>query len=260
LRRVIWKKLLKESEKSSPEFLSPDVNLPNLNSLGINSLSDLKNLDRNTLTQLYQNLSVLLGLDNTKSQVLYIRGLEHRDFKVHMLYNIFSNFGNILKIIFIRSKGAALIEFENLEYSTISKDYLNNIVFMGKPLRIYYSNYSMINLSKKNCEGYTAEDVYIGNPKNFRFKKNKNISINPPSSTLHISNLMRECCFDDVMRSYFSPFGRVEAIKFLFMENNKNMCLLRYSSMEESLNAMAYLHDIDIGGRKIQISFTRSKI
>ena len=73
-----------------------------------------------------------------KSSVLYIRGLEHKDFKVSMLYNIFSNFGNILKIIHTRSKGAALIEFENADYSTIAKDYLNNIVFMGKPLRLFF--------------------------------------------------------------------------------------------------------------------------
>ena len=61
-----------------------------------------------------------------------------------MLYNIFSNFGNILKIIFIRSKAAALIEFENCDYSTISKDYLNNILFMGKPLKVKYYEYFII--------------------------------------------------------------------------------------------------------------------
>ena len=70
--------------------------------------------------------------------MLYIQGLEYKDIKINMLYNIFSNFGNILKIIFIRSKAAALIEFENYEYSTISKDYLNNIVFMGKTLRVKF--------------------------------------------------------------------------------------------------------------------------
>jgi len=241
-----------QSSQSSFDF-NP-VTLGNLN------LQDLKNLDRNALTQLYQDLSIFLGMDNNKSQVLYIRGLENKDFRVHMLYNVFSNFGNILKIIFIRSKAAALIEFENVEYSTISKDYLNNIVFMGKPLRIYYSNYSVINLSKKNCKDYPVEDVFIGNPRNYRFKKTKNISINPPSSTLHISNLMREICHEELIRKYFCQFGRVEAIKFLFMDNNKNMCLLRMASIEESLNAMAHLHDTDIGGRKIQISFTRSKI
>ena len=59
------------------------------------------------------------------------------------------------------------------------------------------------------------------------------------------------------------------------MENSKNMCLLRMASVEESLNAMAHLHDFDLLGRydlglplvlkynllrRIQISFTRSKV
>jgi len=44
------------------------------------------------------------------------------------------------------------------------------------------------------------------------------------------------------------------------MEKNINMCQLRMASIEEALNAMAYIHDLEIGGRKMQISFTRSKI
>ncbi len=115
-------------------------------------LNNLGQMNRNTLNQLYNNLSVLLGkgtnhepnshllepdnFENKKSQVLYVKGLENPNIRVQMLYNIFSNFGNILKIIFIRSKGVALLEFESAECSTVSKDYLNNIVFMGKPLRV----------------------------------------------------------------------------------------------------------------------------
>ena len=70
----------------------------------------------------------------------------------------------------------------------------------------------MINL-RKNLKENTSEDIFIGNMKTFRFKKNKNISINSPSSTLHISNLVREICSEDLMRKFFSQFGRVEGIK-----------------------------------------------
>ena len=66
-----------------------------------------------------------------------MKGLEDENIKVQMLYNIFSNFGNIKKIIFIRRQAAALIEYETVEYATKAKDYLNNIVFMGKPLRVF---------------------------------------------------------------------------------------------------------------------------
>ena len=37
--------------------------------------------------------------------------------------------------------------------------------------------------------------------------------------------------------------------RFLFGENNKNMCLLKMASIEESLNAIAYVHDNEVGGR-----------
>jgi RNA recognition motif-containing protein len=53
-----------------------------------------------------------------------------------MLYNIFSNFGNIKKIIFIRRQAAALIEYETVEFAAKAKEDLSNIVFMGKPLRV----------------------------------------------------------------------------------------------------------------------------
>jgi len=33
------------------------------------------------------------------------------------------------------------------------------------------------------------------------------------------------------------------------MDNNRNMCFVRMASMEESLAAMANLHDFDLGGR-----------
>ena len=46
---------------------------------------------------------------------------------------------------------------------------------------------------------------------------------------------------------FFMKF--IYVFRFIFGDNNKNMCLLRLASIEESLNAMAYLHDSDISGR-----------
>ena len=33
------------------------------------------------------------------------------------------------------------------------------------------------------------------------------------------------------------------------MENTKNMCLIKFSNLDESFLAMSYLHDTDMGGR-----------
>jgi len=235
---------------------------PALSGLGNIDYNDLSTMNKGALDQIYQNLSSLLGkgVENKESAVLYVKGLEDENIKVQMLYNIFSNFGNIKKIIFIRRQAAALIEYETVEYATKAKDYLNNIVFMGKPLRIYYSFHPIINLKNKKSGKDSSEEIFLGAPKTFRFKKTKLLSMNPPSSTLHVSNLPKEICSEEIMRNAFAPFGRIEAIQFKFMDNNRNMCLIRMASMEESLNAMAHLHDLDLGGRPMQISFTKSKI
>jgi hypothetical protein len=91
-------------------------------------------------------MSYLQESDNHKSSVLYVRGLENKELKITMIYNLFSNFGNIVKIIFIKNKSSALIEYENVEYATVAKDFLNNMSFFGNQMRIYFSNYHNINL------------------------------------------------------------------------------------------------------------------
>jgi len=37
------------------------------------------------------------------------------------------------------------------------------------------------------------------------------------------------------------------------------MCLLKLESVEESLAAIAFLHNFEIDGRKLQISFSKNK-
>ena len=74
--------------------------------------------------------------EDKKSPIIYVKGLVHRDFKVNMVYNMFSNFGNIQKIIFVKSKGAALIEYENSEYGAFAKDYMNNVPLLGVSVKV----------------------------------------------------------------------------------------------------------------------------
>lgn len=58
-----------------------------------------------------------------------------------------------------------------------------------------------------------GEEILVPNPKTYRFKKNKNISINPPSATLHISNLAPEVCNEEAMKAFFGPYGTVLALQ-----------------------------------------------
>jgi len=72
--------------------------------------------------------------------------------------------------------------------------------------------------------------------------------------------LKKETCRIEVIADVFSPFGKIENFKLMMQNNFKNMCLLKYSTVEEAINAVAHLHEKEICGRGIKISFTRSKI
>lgn len=88
------------------------------------------------------NFNVFAG---EASKVLFIKGLEDPKIKVQVIYNLFSNFGNISKIIYMRNKNGALIEFQSVEYATIAKDFLNNLNFFSNYLRVISFFFLIIN-------------------------------------------------------------------------------------------------------------------
>lgn len=68
------------------------------------------------------------------SKVLYLGGITNEKISLEILNNLLSNYGNVVKIIMLRNKLSALVEFENKQYATDTKEILNNIRLMGNTL------------------------------------------------------------------------------------------------------------------------------
>jgi len=63
---------------------------------------------------------------------------------------------------------------------------------------------------------------------------------------------VKDVCKDrSILYNQFTKYVQVEDMKFVFGENNRNMCLVKVPSIEEALKAMAHMHNVDFGGRKI---------
>lgn len=56
-----------------------------------------------------------------------------------------------------------------------------------------------------------STELYIGNPRTFRFRESKKISINPPSRVLHLSNIAREIYSEEKIAEVFK--SKVTVIK-----------------------------------------------
>lgn len=54
------------------------------------------------------------------------------------VYNLFSNYGNIDKVVF--KANTIYVQFENIEFAVIVKDYLQNMVLEENILRLSFAN------------------------------------------------------------------------------------------------------------------------
>jgi len=191
-----------------------------------------------------------------QSPVLHVLGIENKEVTTKMLYNVFSTFGNIIKLIFIKTRAVALVEFENTQGASLAKKALNNVSFFGKMLRITYSKYPTIKLEPGQAEKY-PEQLIIGDENNFRYKQGKSTKVAPASVVLKVSNLSNESCKDKkAMNNLFGVYGEVKAVKTL----PENACLVKMKSVEDCLKALAKLHDSEFGGKRLQVSFGATRL
>jgi hypothetical protein len=154
-------------------------------------------------------------IEAKSSNILHVKGLENDSISAELINSLFSNFGNILKILFVKHKKAAFIVYESQDLGMIAKEMLSNLRFMDCHLKvapvdqITFSNDVTFDkiLAKEN-----QNQLLIPNPKFYRFK-DKKISINPPSKTLHLSNIAREIYTEAEMTNIFNEHAPVKKVK-----------------------------------------------
>lgn len=162
------------------------------------------------LTQITAKTPSMMWEEN--SRVLYVKGLGSKLISVKHVYNLFSNFGDIKRIILLRAKEVALVEFETLEYAKLAKESLNNLCFFNEYLKISFSNYKEI-IPKNISKNTSKEDLMICEKGLSRFKNEKNLNINPPSQILHLSNLEKNSCKEEAIFLFFKDVCEVETMK-----------------------------------------------
>ena len=160
-----------------------------------------------------------------------------------MIYNLFKNFGYILKIIHNKEKKMALLEFEDSSSTILARDYMNNMIFLSNQLSVnieiffFYVINNKVTLSDqkaiiiKKSNQQVSEMQKSGNLQSSQimFKLNDteelllnslkevgkaiNIRINNPSEILHISNLSPSGCNENLIYQLFKDFGKIQNIQ-----------------------------------------------
>lgn len=190
-------------------------------------------------------LKIKSMIDQRLSKVVHVKGLESEDISADMVSSLFANFGNIKQLLFLKKKHTALVEYLDQDSASFAREMLNNLTFFGSQLKVSYSTYMSIeeNLQSSNNPDKFRE-VFTPNPKSYRFKDYKKISINPPSKVLHLSNISKESYNEKDISDIFSRFGQIRKVKLLNgADAEKCMALIEFASLESALAAISTLHN-----------------
>ena len=146
----------------------------------------------------------------SEGATVYVKGLDSSHVTCETIEGLFSNFGNIQQILYLSKKNAALVQYVEASSASVSKEMLNNLSFFGSQLKVGQSQAASIEEYIGNANRPDLyNEVYYPNPKTYRFKDYKKISINPPSKVLHLSNIARELFNDSNIYQIFEAEGAV---------------------------------------------------
>ncbi|XP_062148140.1 polypyrimidine tract-binding protein homolog 3-like [Alnus glutinosa] len=167
------------------------------------------------------------------------------------LFNLFSLYGNIVRIKLLRSKpDHALIEMGDGFQAELAVHFLKGALLFGKRLEVNFSKYPNITPAP-DTRDYSNSNLNRFNrnaAKNYRYCCS-------PTKMIHLSTLPQEITEEEIM-SHLEGHGTIANTK-VFEANGKKQALALFETEEQATEALICKHASSIDGSIIRISFSQ---
>lgn len=167
------------------------------------------------------------------------------------LFNLFSIYGNIVRIKLLRNKpDHALIQMGDGFQAELAVHFLKGAMLFGKRLEVNFSKHPNITQGAETHE-------YINSNLN-RFNRNaaKNYRYCcSPTKMIHLSTLPQDVTEEEIV-SHLEEHGSIINTK-LFEMNGKKQALVLFETEEQATEALVCKHATSLGGSIIRISFSQ---
>ena len=109
------------------------------------------------------------------SNVILVSNINNIFKTAREIHNIFSCFGNIVKILFMKNLQKAMVEYYCATSSRSAADNINSFRMKGTVLKVNYSKYNQIDLRRNNKTENSIfyNDVFIPMKSDHRFVNEK---------------------------------------------------------------------------------------
>lgn len=169
------------------------------------------------------------------------------------LFNLFSLYGNIVRIKLLRSKpDHALIQMGDGFQAEFAVNFLKGALLFGKRLEVNYSKYPNI------TPGQDTHDYSNSNLNRFNRNAQKNYRYCcSPTKMIHLSTLPQEITEEEIVAQLeLEEHGTVVGTK-LFEANGKKQALVLFETEEQATEALVCKHATSIDGSIVRISFSQ---
>ncbi|XP_059431957.1 polypyrimidine tract-binding protein homolog 3-like [Corylus avellana] len=167
------------------------------------------------------------------------------------LFNLFSLYGNIVRIKLLRSKpDHALIEMGDGFQAELAVHFLKGALLFGKRLEVNYSKYPSITPAP-DTHDYSNSNLNRFNrnaAKNYRYCCS-------PTKMIHVSTLPQDITEEEIL-SHLEEHGTIANTK-VFEANGKKQALALFETEEQATEALVCKHASSIDGSIIRISFSQ---
>eukprot|EP01111_Echinosteliopsis_oligospora_P001310 TRINITY_DN1198_c1_g1_i1.p1 TRINITY_DN1198_c1_g1~~TRINITY_DN1198_c1_g1_i1.p1 ORF type:complete len:539 (+),score=153.51 TRINITY_DN1198_c1_g1_i1:225-1841(+) len=180
------------------------------------------------------------------------------------MFNLFSNYGNVLRVKILHNKpDHCLVQMGDYFQASTAMHYLKGIHLFDKQMDINFSKHAYI--TSNDSSDPTCAD-FTNSPLNrFKFTQGSEKAqqiykhMSGPGPLLHVSNLPSSASHQSIS-DMFTPFGTITALK-VFEYNNKQQALIQFSTIQSATEALVTLHNTPLdSGRGLKVSFSKNKL
>ncbi|XP_043721702.1 polypyrimidine tract-binding protein homolog 3-like isoform X1 [Telopea speciosissima] len=167
------------------------------------------------------------------------------------LFNLFSIYGNIVRIKFLRNKpDHALVQMVDGFQAELAVHFLKGAMLFGKRLEVNFSKHTNIT-SAPDTHEYLNSNLNRFNrnaAKNYRYCCS-------PTKMIHLSTLPQDITEEEIM-AHLEEHGNIVNTK-LFEVNGKKQALVLFETEEQATEALVCKHATTVDGSVIRISFSQ---
>ncbi|TYI39153.1 hypothetical protein ES332_A02G077500v1 [Gossypium tomentosum] len=167
------------------------------------------------------------------------------------LFNLFSLYGNIVRIKLLRNKpDHALVQMGDGFQAELAVHFLKGAMLFGKRLEVNFSKHPNI------TQGTDTHEYMNSNLNRFNRHAAKNYRYCcSPTKMVHLSTLPQDVTEEEIV-NHLAEHGTIVNTK-LFEMNGKKQALVMFENEEQATEALVSKHATSLGGSIIRISFSQ---